>query len=114
RHAEGLRDRRIAVGQQREAEALRRAELLVRLRRIAAHSDDNTARRRDLRVVVAEHARFLGAHPRIVLRIEVQDDRLLAAEIPEREPPALARETSEVGSPLSNLNHAAPPARLLG
>jgi hypothetical protein len=61
-------------------------ELLVGVGAVVADADDLAAGRGDLAGVIAEAARLLGARRRVVLRVEVQDERLLAVEIRQADP----------------------------
>ena len=58
-------------------------ELLVRLAAVGAHADHLGTGVLEVLVLIAEGARFLGAARRVVLRIEIEDDRLLAAVVAE-------------------------------
>src|SRR5437763_15378653 len=58
-------------------------ELPVRLRGIGAGADDLGAHLLERLVVVAEGARLLRAAGRGVIRVEVENDRLLAAIVTE-------------------------------
>src|SRR5207253_1137617 len=60
---------------------------------------------RDLRRVIAKPTRLLGAHAGIVLRIEVQHDRLLPAEVAEREPFPVPRHAAELRRSFPDRDH---------
>jgi hypothetical protein len=78
RHAKGLGDLALRVGQQREVQIMRLLKLLVALDRIAAHADDFNVLVLELLLSVAIAARLLGAARRHVLGIEIDDQNLLA------------------------------------
>ena len=75
-HAVLLGDLVIGVGKQREVHVVLRGELRLAFLVEDAHAEDRGFALLELRQVVAERAGFGGAARRVVLRIEVQHDRL--------------------------------------
>src|SRR6186997_2602545 len=66
----------IGVGKQRKRQVVLRGELRLALFVKDAGAEDDGLARFELRQVVLERARLGGAAGRVVLRVEVEDDRL--------------------------------------
>src|SRR5207253_8801392 len=81
RHAVLLAHGTASVSEQDERQVVLRGEFLVRRRGVGADADHLGARVLKVLVLVAEGARFLRAARRVVLRVEVEDDRLPAAVV---------------------------------
>ena len=105
RDAERLRDAAVRVGQEREVQPVVGDELLVRVGAVVADADHLAARRGDLARVVAEAARLLGARRRVVLRVEVEDERLSAAEIREADALPVGGGSHEVRRAVTLVDH---------
>src|SRR3546814_8130478 len=78
-HVEGAAQRLVGVADQVEAEALLRAEVLVRPDRVARHAQHGRAELAELGQQRVEVAAFGGASGVGVLRVEVQHQPLAAA-----------------------------------
>src|SRR5262249_9648427 len=83
--AEGLAHGSARIREQREGQPVLLDELLVRRHRIAADADHLDARVREVAELIAEGARLARAARRVVLRVEVDDQVLLPAEVGERD-----------------------------
>ena len=94
RHTVRLRDRAVGIGQKRKVQSLPFGEARVRLRRVAAHADDCRSRPSKLLRLIPEAAGLLGTGRRIVLGVEVEDERL-AAEVLEDKPCPIAARSRE-------------------
>src|SRR3546814_4643708 len=73
---EGLAHRFVAVRQQHERKFMLGDEVVVRLHAVARHAENIGAGFLELRVQITEIQAFLGAARRVVLRLEVDDQRL--------------------------------------
>src|SRR5262249_32327601 len=79
RHAVLLAHRAAPVGEQEERQLVLGGEFLVRRLAVGADPDHLGAGVLQVLVLVTEGTGFLGAPRRVVLRVEVEDDGLLAA-----------------------------------
>src|SRR5579862_1518057 len=73
----------VRIEQQRERQAVLANEILVRVRRVDAASEDDQAGVGVARVAVAERTRLFGASRGFILGIEIKDD-FSAVEVGER------------------------------
>src|SRR5437899_3915697 len=97
RHAVLTAHRPAFVGKQDERQPVLGGELLVRRLGVGADPDHLGAGVLKVRVLVAEGARFLRAARRVVLRVEVEDDRLPAAVVAQPNGAAARVREREVG-----------------
>src|SRR5262245_49315668 len=81
RHAVLLAHRAAPVGEQEERQLVLGGEFLVRRLAVGADPDHLGAGVLQVLVLVTEGTGFLGAPRRVVLRVEVEDDGLLAAVV---------------------------------
>src|SRR3954449_7180883 len=105
RDAVGLAQRVLGVGQQRERQLVLRLELLVRGDGVGADAEHLRARALELAPGVADAAGLARAAGRVVLGIEVEDDRL-AAQLGEPDGLAAVGLELEVRSRLAFFDHA--------
>src|SRR5436309_3119107 len=90
------------VGEQDERQVVPGGELLVRRRGVGADADHLGAGVLEVLVLVAEGACFLRAAGRVVLRVEVEDDRLPAAVVAQPHRAAARVREREVGRRVAN------------
>src|SRR5206468_3306773 len=90
------------VGEQDERQVVPGGELLVRRRGVGADADHLGASVLEVLVLVAEGACFLRAAGRVVLRVEVEDDRLPAAVVAQPHRAAARVREREVGRRVAN------------
>ncbi len=72
------------VGEKLEGEVVLRSEGVVRNEAVARDAEDLDVTRLQLLPAVAQAARFFSASGRVVLRVKVNEDVLLSAELGER------------------------------
>src|SRR5262249_40437220 len=90
-------DLRVRVAEQRKLEVVLRGELAVPLDRVARDAEHDGALLGQLLALRLEALRLARAARRVVLRVEVEDDRL-AGEVGERDLAALRAREGERGS----------------
>src|SRR6185295_12987732 len=84
------------IGEEGEVEAVLVAELAVARDRVGRDAEDQGAPRLDLAPAVAEGAGLFRTAGRVVLRIEIEDDRL-AAQLRQLNLPAVVGGQAKVG-----------------
>src|SRR5262249_25505981 len=98
----GLQDLLVRVGDQRERQVVLFGELLVRRLAVRGDAEDRDLAPAEGGPSVAQRAGLFRAPGRVVLRVEVEDDRL-ALEVLERDRAALLIVSLEVRSPVAHL-----------
>src|SRR5882672_6526956 len=110
----GRADLGAGIAQKEERQPVLGGEGLVRCERVAADAEDDRVALLEVRVGVAETARLHGAAGCRVLGVEIEDEILLADEIPQADPLAAGAHEREIGGLRADLGsrvhlHAVPP-----
>src|SRR3989442_15584420 len=106
RYAVALAYGAVAIRHQAKRQVVLRREAGVRVGGVRAHADDLGTGVREILILIAERARLLGAAGRVVLRVEVEHDRLAPAKAAQANGLAAVIGKLEVWSGIARLNGA--------